>query len=236
MAEDDITETIIEDTRLGRKIDWDPRNADFPIRAMLPQIAYKEPVSREWACRQVLDQGTEGACVGFGFTHELLAQPFPIRGLRAKDASVLYKKAQSLDSWPGDNYSGTSVLAGVKAVQELYPGTIESYRWAVSLQDVVATLGYHGPVVLGVHWYNGFYTPDKEGFIHIRGAIVGGHCILARAVDIQKNAILLHNSWGKAWGVKGMAWISFDDMARLLNESGEGCIPVRRNYWKKAKK
>jgi len=200
---------------------------------MLPRIAYREPKTKIWQCAKVLDQGQEGSCVGHGFAHELIAKPYPIKGINHPRAVQIYKKAQTLDEWPGENYSGTSVLAGAKALQLLFPGTIDSYRWAFDIQDIVATLGYHGPIVIGVNWYSGFFTPAADGFIHLTGTIQGGHCLLLRGVDVQKNAFMLHNSWGETWGKKGTALISFDDMQRLLIEGGDFCIPITRGWWKK---
>lgn len=224
---------VISDPRLGRRPQIDSRSACFPMCAMLPRLAYKKPRSRIWRCEEVLDQGVEGSCVGHGFAHELIARPYPIKHITHGKAVAIYKKAQTLDEWPGTNYSGTSVLAGAKAIQELYPGTIESYRWANNLQDVIATLGYHGPIVIGVNWYVGMYKPDTKGFIHVTGSIVGGHCLLLRGVDIIKNRLMLHNSWGASWGKNGTCWISFEDFDRLMSEGGDACIPIRRGWWKK---
>lgn len=224
---------IVKDPRLGRRFERDPRSAKYPIMALLQRIAYQKPKSRSWPCEVVLDQGSEGSCVGHGFAHELIAKPYTIKGVDHKSAVKIYKRAQQLDEYPGSNYEGTSVLAGIKAIQEMYKGTIESYRWVSDLPDMVATLGYHGPIVLGVNWYQGAYAPDSNGFIHVTGNIVGGHCLLARAVDIKKGAIMLRNSWGPGWGMGGDCWISFDDMSRLLQENGEGLVPIHRGWWKK---
>jgi len=222
----------LADPRLGRRFQFDPKCLNFPVCAILPRQAYEEPRSKLWACGPVLDQKQEGSCVGHGFAHELAAFPYPIKNITHAEAVKLYKKAQTLDEWPGSNYEGTSVLAGVKAVQEMYPRAIESYRWANTLQDVIATVGWHGPVVIGVNWYSGFYNPDSNGTIYISGSIAGGHCLLIRAVDIVKNRFMLRNSWGSGWGKKGNCFISFDNMNRLLRESGEFCVPIARNWWK----
>lgn len=221
------------DPRLGRRYEPDPQFKDWPIRALLRQAFYETPKTRIWSCKTVLNQLNEGSCVGHGFAHNLIARPFPVKGITHSDAVAIYKKAQTLDDYPGDSYSGTSVLAGVKATQKLYIGSIESYRWAMTLADVVATIGYHAPVILGINWYSGMYNPDTDGFIKVSGDQVGGHCLLARGVDVKKNALLLRNSWGRAWGKGGDAWISYDDFNRLLHEDGEACVLVNHGWWRK---
>lgn len=228
-----VGEIITSDPRLGRRYQEDSRNKNFPICAMLPRKAYEVPRNKIWRCQQYLNQGIEGSCVGHGFAHELIARPFPIQKITHASAVRIYKEAQKLDDWPGESYEGTSVLAGVKALQQLYPGTIESYRWAFDINDIVATLGYHGPIVIGVNWYQGFYSPDVDGIIHATGDVVGGHCLLMRGVDVKKSLFLLHNSWGHHWGKSGTCFISFDDLQTLIGDRGDFCIPVHRGWWRK---
>lgn len=230
----DPTPTIL-DPRLGRRRQDDPRSLDFPIMALLQREAYRIPRSKIWECKTVLDQGNEGSCVGHGFAHELISRPYPQRRVKGPDAVKIYKAAQDIDEWPGNNYSGTSVLAGAKATMQLYPGVMESYRWANTIQDIVATLGYYGPIVIGVNWYTGCYSADSEGLIHVSGSIAGGHCVLLNGVDVAKNRFLLTNSWGEGWGTQGKAWITFEDIDRLLHEGGDFCVPVNRRYWKELK-
>lgn len=229
-----FTSQYVEDRRLGRYYEADPRSAGYPIRALLPRRSYEIPKSRIWACNTYLDQKNEGSCVGHAFAHELLAVPYAIKGITHADAVRIYKQAQNQDEWPGSSYSGTSVLAGAKSTMQLFPGSMESFRWATTITDVIATLGYFGPIILGINFYTGFYTPDANGEIHVSGDVAGGHALLMRGVDIKKSRFLLHNSWGTAWGVNGTCWISFQDFERLLLEHTECCVPVHRNWWKKA--
>lgn len=212
---------------LGRLEQFDDRSKQFPIRPMLPTGL--PPRSYNWRCCVNLDQKREGACVGFAWAHELAARPAEIDGVVDNIGRTIYKKAQVLDEWPGENYEGTSVLAGVKAVQTLYPGAINEYRWAFGIDDVLQTLSYHGPVVLGVKWYSGMYTPDADGMIKVTGDLVGGHAILARGINVKQRKVRLHNSWGASWGKSGCAFLSFDDLALLLKRKGEACVPVHRN-------
>lgn len=248
------------------KLDWishhDPRSRDYPIRALLPADggATKQRTLATWKPGPILDQGQDGACVGFGWTGEALMSPVRVRADQIRAALVrvepsdqsgagdytandvahdVYKTAQRLDDWPGEDYDGTSVLAGAKAMKEL--GFVGEYRWCFTIEDVIDTLIHHGPVVLGVNWRESMYTPDRFGELTATGPIVGGHCIVASGYHPHKIVhpvagrpprpmIQLTNSWGSGWGYHGQAWIETSAVATLLVDGGEACVPLHRSY------
>jgi hypothetical protein len=205
-----------------RLIEFDARSREFPIRMAIEAL---KPRSYTWACGTWLDQGRERACVGFAWAHEAAARPM-VRKVDRSLALQVYKRAQQLDQWPGENYSGTSVLAGAKAMAER--NLIRSYRWAFGLDDALVAISRFGPAVVGVNWYEGMSRPDSRGYIRPTGGLGGGHAILANGVSVRNRTVLLHNSWGQGWGRGGRALISWDDFGRLLSEQGECCIPVLR--------
>lgn len=217
---------------LGRRCWPDPGRNLYPVRAMLPRKAYQEPRTKIWDCNLFLNQGATSSCVGHSYAHLLASLPYPDKTVDSADAFRIYNKAQELDSWPGTAYEGTSVAAGILAVQNLYMG-VESYRSANSILDAIAVLGWLGPLVIGINWFEGFFNP-VNGFLKISGSIVGGHALLMRGVDIEKNAFLLHNSWGVSWGHVGTAWISFDDFDRLLNDQGEAIVVIHKGWVERA--
>lgn len=221
--------------------DWasrhDPRSLDYPIRAALPEKVKRK--RKMWAVpRPVIDQGKEGACVGFGWTNELRAAPVQITfSDPVATALDIYHQAQFVDEFEGTNYSGTSVLAGAKVVQTM--GYISNYRWAFSIDDVIDTLCTTGPVVLGIPWYDSMYRPRDSGIISVSGEIVGGHCILATGYHPAKRfraegwantfeVIRLRNSWGPFYGSDGDCWIRVEDLEWLLKHEGEACVPMGR--------
>lgn len=205
--------------------------------------------SAGWTCDVYNDQGREGACVGFAWTHELAARPYVVRR-DAAFALQIYNRAKQLDPWPGEDYDGTSVLAGVKAVMEQKNtrgyAYIREYRWAFGIQDVLRVVGWMGPVVLGINWHYDMYYPGPNGYIQPTGDIVGGHAILANGIkavakdptkditwdnlDIDKSRLRLHNSWGTGYGIGGDAFITVRNLDKLLQDDGEACIPVKRSY------
>lgn len=221
-----------QERTFDRRPQFDERSRAFPVRTLVPAgehapLQALTPRSYTWSCTQVLDQGQEGACVGFGWSGELAARPAVVPGVSDETARHLYHAAQLVDEWDGENYEGTSVLAGAKVVQSA--GFMDEYRWAFSLQDVLLTLGYHGPVVIGVNWRSGMWDIDAEGWVHATGDVVGGHCVFLRAVNVRQHGVLIQNSWGLGWGMNGCAHLSWDDLAVLLDDQGDACVPVKRD-------
>jgi intein/homing endonuclease len=174
-------------------------------------------------------------CVGHGFAHELIARPSVVDGIDSNFAvEKIYWEAQKIDQWAGGSYpgarpqyEGTSVLAGAKVVQKL--GYVKEYRWAFGLDDLIMAVGYKGPAVIGVNWYEGMQDTDSDGYISPQGYFQGGHCVLVKGVNIKDGYFTIHNSWGEDWGVKGDCRITFSDMDYLLNQDGEACIPLSRS-------
>lgn len=226
-----------------RILDWVPRfdekSREYPIRG-----AARAPVvkSKAWGTPAPLDQGREGACVGFGWTHEALCQPVLVDFRRAVKVPVhdpdgvarqVYRAAQRIDEWAGENYEGTSVLAGAKVMREF--GIVKEFRWAFSTNDVAFALLTTGPVVIGVPWYEAMYDAPG-GFVEIGGDMVGGHCLILVAVADKgrifpdERAFRWLNSWGSEYGQRGLAWIKESDLAWLLRQDGEACVPFRRSY------
>ncbi len=225
---------VASDPRLGRLPDFDERSCEYPVTALLTTRQLQVPRSYTWAVGQWLNQGVEGACVGFSVSHELAARPAPVTGLSDQFARELYWDAQRIDPWEGGAYpgatpvyEGSSVLAGLKAATA--KGYYSGYRWAFSEEDLFSAIGYRGPAVLGVNWHEGMFTPDAKGFIRPTGPIRGGHAILAHGVSLTEGGFYkLWNSWGPTWGQSGTAKISRTDMATLLHAGGEAAIPTRK--------
>lgn len=227
-----------------RVLDWapnhDPRSRAFAIRTLITV----EPVKRNklWRVGPILDQGREGACVGFGWTAESLATPVAVDLTRVaanvpRDptayAQDVYRRARRIDEWAGENYEGTSVNAGAKICRE--NGVVVEYRWAFGVGDVVNTVLSKGPVVLGINWYSGMYEAPN-GVLTPSGTIVGGHCLLAVGYTLNSpklggaDGVILQNSWGKNWGVNGLAEIKVSELGGLLAANGEAAVATKRSY------
>lgn len=208
----------------GRRIEFDERSRAYPIRELLEPKPLR---SYTWGCPVRLDQGNEGACVGFAWAHELAARPKVHSLVTNQIGRGLYQEAQLLDIWADTPpEEGTSVLAGVKAsVARHYVG---EYRWCFGVHDLALAVGYAGPVVLGIDWWANMMQTDGAGYVHVGGGIVGGHAILCNGYSMTKRHFRLVNSWGTGWGINGECFISESDMTTLLANRGEACVPVVR--------
>ena len=214
-------------------VHFDQRSRGFALRGLLGAA----PVQRRtqvWAPRaEPLDQGREGACVGFALAGELAAQPWT-HTVDNAFARSLYEHARTEDRAMGNRWAaGASLLAGVKACRRL--GLISEYRWSFGIDDVIDALIGHGPVVLGVNWYEGMYATGSNGLLEVSGRKVGGHAILAFGYMVHHpviggDVVLLHNSWGRRWGFKGVGYMKPAALASLLDDRGEACsvtdVPV----------
>lgn len=233
----------VVDQLLGCIAEKDPRSRAYPIADITAPLHYTRFRSYTWAPGPTLNQGSDGACVGFAWAHELAARPAVISGVTARFAyEHIYFEAQKLDQYPGGAYpgaypysEGTSILAGAKAIQSL--GFMGEYRWAFSFLDLVAAVGYRGPAIFGCKWFEGMHKVDREGFVQPVGGYRGMHCVAIIGVKIVKDNndslsmsesfFKFQNSWGTEWGDKGIAKLRFQDVLELW-DGAETCIPVVR--------
>lgn len=204
--------------RLGRDFAPDERDKKFRIGRIV--TARKKRVWDDTWWRG--DQGNEPSCVGYAWAHWLAAAP--IRQLVQPDG--LYRLAQYLDEWQGVNYDGTSVRAGAKVLQWL--GMIREYRWAWNANQALPSILEHGPMVIGVDWHEDMFEVDAKGYIHATGPVLGGHAVLVRAVNLNKEYVQITNSWEKDWGRNGRAYLSIKDFDKLLRANGEACRAIEK--------
>jgi hypothetical protein len=207
---------------LGREYAPDARDTNFMMAIELPTNTAIAK-TKYWRISNILDQGPFPHCVGFAW-HQF-CKSAPIMTKNPPGPDTIYREAQKVDEWAGENYDGTSVRAGVKVLHKL--GRIAEYRWAwdaATVRDYVLT---RGTVVVGTAWYTDMFEPDsKTGFVKPTGRIAGGHAYVIAGYSVERKAFRIVNSWGADWGQKGRAWISFEDMDYLIKNQGEACSAI----------
>lgn len=211
----------------------DPRNLLFSVAPVLETEAITWQ-SRYYSTAEVLDQGSEGACVGHGTVGALASSPVRSKFRHLQQAAFgFYRLAQYVDEWAGEAYEGTSVLGGMTVA--LKAGHISEYRWARTTQEVLDTVALLGPVVLGVEWRSTMMEPGPSGLLDCSGQVVGGHCVYISGVTRSRDfgaqgkhpVVRIRQSWGKTHGNNGNVWMKWDDLDSLLRAGGEAALPIR---------
>lgn len=223
---------------LGRILSPDIKDTKFLIRSALPAKASKRKY-RYWNANGYWgDQGPTSQCVGYSWAHWVEDGPVTQPGKGPiVHPSYIYGIAQTMDEWEGEGYAGTSVRAGAKMLQK--EGYIGEYLWAWDVDTLIQAVLEKGPVVVGTNWYFDMFYPDVEtGLITASGSFQGGHAYVVNGVSLDKRLFRIKNSWGQGWGNNGHAWISFEDMSRLIREHGEVCLAteVKKEVKKTTKK
>lgn len=209
---------------LGRVFIPDDRDKNYPLRAIMPKAKtdrdYKYWFPNGWTG----NQGNTPQCVAYAWLHYLedggITQNH--KNPPVMPPEWFYKECQKNDYWPGENYPGTSVRAGAGVAQR--EGYISNYWWTWDIEEAVDAVMNIGPVVLGVDWYSNMSQPDLKNIIRPTGTYQGGHAIEWNGVNKKTELCRIKNSWGRKYGNNGYAYISFNDLAKLLAANGEVCI------------
>lgn len=221
----------------------DGRDFRFLMRAAVPQIieatAKPKARTRPYNLGPQLDQGQTPQCVGYSCRGFLDAAPIMSKEHEGPSATEIYHLAQARDEWPGENYDGTSVRGGMKALQDAKQ--INNYVWGQTVEEAIAWMnGGYGTVVVGTNWYSEMSDVDNKGFMREPAPSLttplGGHAWLWVWYDAKKKGILMRNSWGHDYGwpmhddptkLSGTAYLTIDLATRLLREDGECAAPTQ---------
>ena len=154
------------------------------------------------------DQGQEGACVGFAASRTM-----SLLNRKRYAASWLYREAQKIDEWPGENYEGTSVRAAMDILRDHGHSRTRTYGGQVYVDAPDPTEGIQ---------HNRWATSVEEVLT----------CIQSPYYE-RLGAVAMLNSWGRLRdsGRKGyphLVHIPVDILARLLREDGEATILTDR--------
>jgi hypothetical protein len=147
--------------------------------------------------------------------------------LTEQDAISVYSDATKIDSASGQyppTDTGSDGISGAKIA--VTRGWISGYQHAFTLNDALAALSTHGPVIVGTNWYSGMFNPTTDGELTINNgdSIAGGHEYILDEIDVPNQRVWMQNSWGTSWGVEGRAWMTWAMLQRLLSEQGDVTI------------
>lgn len=233
---DDYTITVHrfdpEDPRLGRHVVHDSRSLQYRFRTR------KDPRKLASVRHQVhipiLDQGALGSCTGHAGTAALASEAFWSAGQGAiigdphAYAVDLYSAATQIDPWPGAYVPEDTGSDGLSIAKVLHArGLISGFQHATSLEAALAALAER-VVMIGSSWLTGMYNPAPDGCLNVSGETVGGHEYVLDELDVPQQRVWMRNSWGEGWGLAGRAWMSWDDLGKLLADWGDCTVLVPR--------
>lgn len=212
--------------KLGRHLELDARSLQYTVsieemRKPIKPMEFLAPIP-------TLDQGKLGSCTGnagsrmVAWLHKdnLFGTALAGHNLVGDDAAVdeayaveLYHQATINDGFQGTyppDDTGSSGLGVCRSLRAA--GLLKSYVHALSLRSM-AVLLQTGPVIVGMPWYDAFFSPiqsfiDGQANWQASG-VAGGHEIYGEAVeawddhDPSKCIFRFHNSWSDGWGDKG---------------------------------
>jgi hypothetical protein len=231
--------------RPKRVLDVRPDTLDFRDRMYVATL-YEVPTRidlkeyRKWKV-PVLDQGSEGACTGFGLAtvanyllrrRKIVPDPTPV------SPRMLYEMAKRYDEWPGQDYEGSSARGGMKGwhkhglcAEECWPynGAKNDRRlteertsdalkrplgayFRVNHKDLVAM--HAAMAEVGVLYATASVHQGWER-LSDGGMIPLTDKMLGghafAIVAYDQSGFWIQNSWGEDWGVNGFAQITYDD-------------------------
>jgi hypothetical protein len=229
----------------GRVSDWssrhDPASLEYGVRERLGRAVPVQDVTLD--AGRILDQGTApplsvhdaAACVGMACTTAANALAIRAGDLLAgtrdeQDARELYRAAQERDRLHGEDYAGTSVLAGMLAGRDA--GLWDGFLWALrGTRDIAQVLiQLRLPVVVGIPWSAGLENPGPAGVIAPGGSPLGGHALAVVGLRLVHGGrpgpwFELQQSRGPAEGQRGRVFLHHKHLAQLLAGVGEAAVP-----------
>ena len=229
--------------RGDRVLDARPDTLDFRDLMYVPTLievaAYRTLADYRRAKVPVLDQGSEGACTGFGLAtvvHYLLRTHKVEPNNMGVSPFMLYDLARRYDEWPGDKYSGSSCRGAIKGwykhgvcADKLWPATRPGAPLDhASVQDAAtrplgayfrvnhrslvamhAAISETGALYASGTVHGGWRDVGGDGMIRASDEILGGHAFAIVAYDDE--GFWIQNSWGTGWGKQGFGHVSYDD-------------------------
>jgi hypothetical protein len=229
-----------------RTLDARPDTIDFRDLMYVPtlvEVQERIPLDAYLKVRvPVLDQGTEGACTGFGLAtvvHYLLRTRDVEPDTTEVSPRMLYDMARRYDEWPGEDYEGSSARGALKGWHKhgvctaktwpyspgrreggglTAPRVAEAARrplgayFRVNHRDLVAMHAAITEVKVlyaTANVHAGWDRVGRDGKIPYSAKVLGGHAFAIVAYD--EEGFWIQNSWGRGWGRRGFARISYGD-------------------------
>ena len=189
---------------------------------------------------EIRDTGPEGTTVGFAIAYALQAA---VKEKTQQSVTLsprgIYVLAKQYDEWPGEEYEGTSVIGGLKAVREVgayleddwpymsksKPETarkvaykINAYSELNGIDQMINALRENKVIVATIQVTNDFNTTDEEGRVTVKLPLkaIGAKAITIVGYNENTAEFKFANDWGTGWGKDGFGLIKDTDLLRIM--------------------
>lgn len=176
------------------KLDARPDTLDFRDRMFEPtliEVPTERPLAEFRRLKvPVLDQGTEGACTGFGLAtvvHTLLRTRRHVPDRIAVSPRMLYNMARRYDEWPGEDYSGSSARGAMKGWHK--HGVCSRGHWVYDRKQEK-----HDEALFARRYEDALARPLGAYFRVNHKDIVAMHAAIAEATVLFATA-MVHEGW-----------------------------------------
>ncbi len=216
-----------------------PDIRDWIYQPALIQLKATLPPPRDLI---ILNQGTEGACTGFGLAGAINLLNAKRNNQVRVSPRMLYEMARKFDEWEGEAYSGSSCRGAIKGWASMgvceefcwpykpsMPGSLNLaaaknarsntigayYRMTPRIADFHAALNETGTIFCSANVHAGWSQNQvRSGEIPLFQERTGGHAFTL--VGYNEKGFWVQNSWGERWASAGIALWSYEDWERNL--------------------
>ena len=202
--------------------------------------------SRRWA--EVGNQGTEGACTGFGLAAVInLLKNRSGQGNFRASPRMLYEMAKKHDKWPGEDYAGSSCrgairgwknmgvcseklwryqsndpdsLLTIERAREARHNTLGAYyRLRPEISDYHAALNETGAIFVSARVHDGWSQPrGGRDLPTIKPSQTPLGGHAFAIVGYNGDGFMVENSWGPRWGKDGFALWLYEDWVENIKD------------------
>jgi Papain family cysteine protease len=221
---------------------------DIRDRMYEPALIQLQPHIDNRGGTEILDQGKEGACTGFGLAAVINLLNVKKRNHKFQASPrMLYEMAKKHDEWPGEDYAGSSCRGAIRGWKNMGvcseqdwryapddPGelTIDRakaarsctlgayYRLRPEINDYHSALNEVGAVYVSADVHAGWFAP-KAARNRLAVIVPSGTVEGGHAfaiVGYNNDGFIVQNSWGPSWGSKGCAIWFYEDWLENIND------------------
>jgi len=190
----------------------------------------------------IRDEGPEGSTIGFSLAYAMRAEWKRKHGedLEFSPRSI-YVEAKEHDEFPGNNYEGTTLSGGVKALQNVgaalesdWPYSqkaplrpparrfrIQRFDGLTTTAQIIDALKGGAVVPAALQVTDDFMHVGSDGHLTVRpgSPILGGHSVTIVGWNDKTTEFKFANEWGERWGANGFGFIRASDLQRMLADA-----------------